>query len=61
MNEPNASRSVPEVEERGLDLREWLRPVLAYKWLILTVALVVSAGVLFWTLKQPVPAARQPG
>ena len=51
MSEPNEQ---PNSEpERGIDLREMARPVLAYKWLILGVALVVGLGVIFWTLKQP--------
>jgi len=39
--------------ERSFDPREFIRPILAYKWLVLGVALVVGLGVVFWTLKQP--------
>ncbi len=40
-------------EDSGLAVREYLRVLWSYKWLILAVAGVVSAAVVFWTLRQP--------
>ncbi len=37
----------------SLDIRDHLRTILAAKWLILACTVVVGAGVIFWTLKQP--------
>lgn len=35
------------------DIRDYLRTILAAKWLILACTVVVGAGVIFWTLEQP--------
>ena len=51
MNEPNEQ---PGSEpERTFDLREFSRPIVIHKWVVLGVALAVGLGVVFWTLKQP--------
>ncbi|HEY8430072.1 MAG TPA: polysaccharide biosynthesis tyrosine autokinase [Sandaracinaceae bacterium] len=40
-------------EGSGLDVREYLRVIWTYKWLILALTAVVGAAVIFWTLRQP--------
>lgn len=44
-----------EVKERkaDFDLRGYLRVLLAFKWLILACTVLVGAGVILWTLRQP--------
>lgn len=37
----------------GLDVREYLRVLWTYKWLILAMTAVVGTVVIFWTLRQP--------
>lgn len=37
----------------GVDVREYLRVLWTYKWLIVAVTAAVSAAVVFWTLRQP--------
>jgi succinoglycan biosynthesis transport protein ExoP len=53
MTESSESRQQTEDGEGGFDPREFIRPLVAYKWLVLGVAVVVGVSVLFWTLKQP--------
>ena len=40
-------------EARGFDPREYLRLLLAYKWIILGMTTIVSVAVVFWTINQP--------
>ena len=40
-------------EESGVDVREYLRVLWSYKWLILGATVAVGAVVIFWTLRQP--------
>jgi capsular exopolysaccharide synthesis family protein len=47
------STKVPESEGAGLDVREYLRVLWSYKWLILGVTVGISAAVVFWTVRQP--------
>ena len=37
----------------GIDFREYLRVLWAYKWVILGVAVAIATAVIFWTLSQP--------
>ncbi len=39
-------------QESSFDPREYVRILLAYKWLILGITLVVGSGVILWTVKQ---------
>lgn len=40
-------------EGSGLDVREYLRVLWSYKWLILGVTAAIGTAVIFWTLRQP--------
>lgn len=52
---PSQKEELPLSSEDGggLDVREYLQVLWTYKWLILGVTVVVSAVVVFWTLRQP--------
>lgn len=51
---PSASHtSAPTPEPLRIDLREALRILWKYKWLVVGAALAVTLGVTFWTLRQP--------
>ncbi len=47
------SATPPETEGGGIDVREYLRILWAYKWLILGMTAAVGAAVVFWTVRQP--------
>lgn len=56
MHPPTPEELLPAAhadEGSGLDVREYLEVLWSYKWLILGVTVVISAAVVFWTLRQP--------
>ncbi len=51
MTADGTERTAPKSGD--LDIRDYLRTILAAKWLILGCTVVVGAAVIFWTLQQP--------
>lgn len=50
---PNDDSGPEGGSEEGLDIRDYLRVLWTYKWVILLVAAGVTTLVVFWTLRQP--------